>query len=691
MLASIVQQAYYRLGVPDTSSSGVVMGAGNFTFTTSGSVAYVPGQWVRMSLAADSSIYMDGIVTAYSAGSLSISVPNYPIVAVDVGAKTFTITGDCVDYLASVNAYAQGGEAFTIDGGPNHGYQVAKSAAFSGGQTIVTVGNTPGSGLSGGVIQTFSGSGIQTGWNILTLTATLNLPSAPTPGNDLLLIVEGRYAGDGSGGLPLYGYTTLTGLQALMPPFSNVKSFTTDTPTGAWFGRRTVQPGDGAAYTVSIRNTGEEPEVQTTHILILEIANVVAASAQVLYELGSYGSTDASGASQGTSDVRIVCALTGDGATIVLSGTGYSPLRYVYDRAVPGSFLCSVGIAHATDGQAPFTMTFGDAPVHGGENTQTGYQAWIAEYLAKTPTTTTVGTSQTPSLDGHSVTLTVTVAGSGGPPTGTVTLTDSLGSIAPQTLSLVGGVATYSTSALSIGIHTMGAAYNGDGAFATSSGNVVQEVDSLYPTFLAISSDYNPQFFGDEVTLTFAVTSSSGVPAGTVDVSDSIMGDLGPFPLIDGVVALVMDMAHPWAVDSHLFAAVYGGDGTHAGSSSGLVQLILTASGLFPLDLPGFAVMASYDEEGDVNLPPWASFSAVPSMASPLQPVYVLWTSVNVAKVRISGTNGIDTLDTGNLFTTGSGTYEVASGFHDTITLNCAAYDSSGNAVATQSLQVTVA
>jgi hypothetical protein len=85
--------------------------------------------------------------------------------------------------------------------------------------------------------------------------------------------------------------------------------------------------------------------------------------------------------------------------------------------------------------------------------------------------TTTVVTAAPNPLDaGSPVTLTATVSGGSGAPTGTVSFAD--GAAPLGTATLVGGTATLTTSALRAGAHTITAAYSGDISFAGSTGTV---------------------------------------------------------------------------------------------------------------------------------------------------------------------------------------------------------------------------
>jgi hypothetical protein len=95
---------------------------------------------------------------------------------------------------------------------------------------------------------------------------------------------------------------------------------------------------------------------------------------------------------------------------------------------------------------------------------------------AITTTTTTVTSSLNPAAAGQVVQFSATVTpGAPGTPTGTVTFTaDGFTNLGSATLS--GGVASVTTSFLSIGSHSIVATYSGDVNFSASSGSMIQSI-----------------------------------------------------------------------------------------------------------------------------------------------------------------------------------------------------------------------
>ena len=93
------------------------------------------------------------------------------------------------------------------------------------------------------------------------------------------------------------------------------------------------------------------------------------------------------------------------------------------------------------------------------------------------PTTTALASSVNPSSFGQAVTFTATVTSQGfkGAPTGTVSFYDDTTNIGNSNLNS-SGVATLTTSTLSVGTHSITATYNGDANFAPSTSPTLYQV-----------------------------------------------------------------------------------------------------------------------------------------------------------------------------------------------------------------------
>jgi hypothetical protein len=197
--------------------------------------------------------------------------------------------------------------------------------------------------------------------------------------------------------------------------------------------------------------------------------------------------------------------------------------------------------------------------------------------LALTITATSLVSSANPSVFGQSVTFTAQVEGiPSGTPTGTVGFYDSGTQIGSGTLS--GGTATFTTSSLSVGTHTITAVYNGNSSFSASTSNTVDQTVNAATTTTALSSSANPSVAGQSVTFTATVTAispGSGTPTGTVGFYDSGT-QIGSGTLSGGTATFTTSSL---SVAGHTIAAMYNGNSSfNANTSNTLTQTVNVAS-----------------------------------------------------------------------------------------------------------------
>lgn len=188
---------------------------------------------------------------------------------------------------------------------------------------------------------------------------------------------------------------------------------------------------------------------------------------------------------------------------------------------------------------------------------------------AKASTTTAVVSSRNPALFGQAVTFTATVSSGSGTPTGTVTFTDGGSDIGTGTMS--GGIATFTTSALAAGNHTIAALYSGDTNFNSSTGSLTgnPQVVNKANTTTAVTSSQNSSVFGQSVTFTATVAPvapGTGTATGSVTFLDS-GSPIGTGTISSGVATFTTSAL---AVGNHTITTTYGGDGNFNGSTGSL-------------------------------------------------------------------------------------------------------------------------
>ena len=214
---------------------------------------------------------------------------------------------------------------------------------------------------------------------------------------------------------------------------------------------------------------------------------------------------------------------------------------------------------------------------------------------AQLATTTTLKSRPNPSTYLAPVMIMATVVSAGDPnPTGTVDFTDSGGAIMGCTgvaLKMVQGtnntsVATCSTTLLAVGTHSdIVGTYAGNGTFNGSAGtDKPAQVVNQAPTSLGIiANPPSPSRFGQPVTFTATVTSSSGVPSGVVTFTSNSMPIAGCSKVmtVNGVATCTTKSL---ACGSNTILASFDDPrGDYANSSGTLTQTVQGCGGDFEI------------------------------------------------------------------------------------------------------------
>jgi len=132
--------------------------------------------------------------------------------------------------------------------------------------------------------------------------------------------------------------------------------------------------------------------------------------------------------------------------------------------------------------------------------------------VAKTSTTITLASSVNPSAPSQAITFSATVhAGA----TGLVSFLDGTTILGTGTINAA-GVATFTTSTLTIGSHPITASYGGDSAYNAATSAVLTEVVGKIPTVTTIAASAPAQLLHTGVTFTANVTAPSPNATGTV-------------------------------------------------------------------------------------------------------------------------------------------------------------------------------
>jgi hypothetical protein len=188
-----------------------------------------------------------------------------------------------------------------------------------------------------------------------------------------------------------------------------------------------------------------------------------------------------------TSPLTITFGQTVNGSAQVTASDGTLPTGTItfYDGATN---ICTIPVAPSAScpasaganfvvGTHVLTAVYSGDTTHLGSTSAPVTVTVLPVAATKAQTVTMLTSSVDPAASGQSVTFTANVvaaAGSVAPPTGVVTFLD--GSIVLGTKTLVGsGVASFSTSALSVGVHAITASYGGDANSVASVSAVLTE------------------------------------------------------------------------------------------------------------------------------------------------------------------------------------------------------------------------
>jgi sugar lactone lactonase YvrE len=170
-----------------------------------------------------------------------------------------------------------------------------------------------------------------------------------------------------------------------------------------------------------------------------------------------------------------------------------------------------------TAGALTLTIAATDTVTTGPAAPYTGSQSY-SPTVNKAPTSVALATSGNPALTQSSVTFTATVSSTSGTPTGSVSFLDGTTPLGSGTVST--GVATFTTSSLATGSHSITAAYSGDTNFTTSSSSVLSQTVVNFGVEPVASGGGNGSSQtvspGGTATYTIAITPTSGAVLPTI-------------------------------------------------------------------------------------------------------------------------------------------------------------------------------
>jgi len=273
-------------------------------------------------------------------------------------------------------------------------------------------------------------------------------------------------------------------------------------------------------------------------------------------------------------------------ATLAASGGGVRPTGTVqfFAAGVPlgspqtlVSGTASVTSAMLPAGSQSITAEYrpGSDPNYVGQTslaiTQTVSKATSTPGVAGTPNPTTFG-------DGVTFTATILAAGAGVVPTGTIQFRDNGVNIGTP-VALVGGRATFTTSALSATDHAITAVYSGDASYLAATSPVFTQTVNRIASATTLTTPAGTTVHGTAVTFTATVPSvgAGGVVSGIVTFfDDTVPGARVALAAVNILSGTATFTTTSLPAGTRTIVAVYDGNSNYAGSTSGSVSRTVT-------------------------------------------------------------------------------------------------------------------
>jgi len=237
-----------------------------------------------------------------------------------------------------------------------------------------------------------------------------------------------------------------------------------------------------------------------------------------------------------------------------------------------------IGSGALSSGQASVSissLTLGSHTIEADYSGDAGFITSLGLFtqkVGKATSTVTLASSLNPAVYGQPITLTATVTDSAGQiPTGFVVFAE--GSTVYGTVTLSGGVAQVLLPAILVGKHTITAQYSGDSSDAAAKASLKQTVTGAGSS-TAVTTSSEPSTYGQSVTFTATVSTSSGTPDGTVTFKNG-SSVLGTAALAGGQASLAISTLNG---GTHTINAVYSGNSEYGSSTGSVPQVVEPAA-----------------------------------------------------------------------------------------------------------------
>ncbi len=327
--------------------------------------------------------------------------------------------------------------------------------------------------------------------------------------------------------------------------------------------------------------TMDAPAEYTYRVWAVSPSGDSAAAGPLTVQLAASTTTLASSANPSTYGQTVTFT-----ATVASALPGEVPTGTVAFALNGGTFEVplSGGIATLTTSALPavnvsVTASYSGTPTGAGGVMLLPSIDGLLQQVSKAASTIALTSDVASTIYGGSVTFTATVGPAGTTGTATFTFDKGRASEVSKVASVVGGVATYTTSSLTVGEHSVEAVYSGDASYLPGTSNVLSQTVTALATTTVVTSNRNPSIVGDSVSLLARVTQTSTGNPVTVGVVTIRVTNVGA---PDTVLTVALSSqgrgvltTTALAAGTHTVTATYNGTLPYAGSvSDPLAQVV---------------------------------------------------------------------------------------------------------------------
>jgi hypothetical protein len=481
-----------------------------------------------------------------------------------VSSAASALSGASVTFTATTTSSTSGTPTGTV--------------SFFDGTTVLGTGT-----LNGSAVATFTTSTLAVGTHsitakysgsatfasstsaALTETITTVAPSATTT------VLVSSVASASSGASVTFTATimsstsgTPTGTVTFLDGTITLGTGTSNSSSVATFATSTLSVG---THSITAKYSGSATFASSTSAALTETITAVAPTATTTILVSSAGSASSGAPVTFTATITSSTSGTPTGTVTFLDGTTTLGTGTLSSAAI-ATFTTSI----LTVGTHSITAKYSGNATFAASTSAALTETITA--VAPAATTTVLVSSAASAPSGAPVTFTATVSSStSGTPIGTVTFLDGATTLGNGTLNSA-AVATFTTSILTVGTHSITAKYSGSATFASSASAALTQTIAKTPTTDVLVSSAASASSGIQVTFSATITSNnSGTPTGTVTFLDGTT-TLGTGTLNGSAVATIATST--LMVGTHSITADYAGDSNFAASTSVAVTETIT-------------------------------------------------------------------------------------------------------------------